>query len=58
MPEHEEIKIKTFIRRCEEDWKLDYQLWLNEKPQILLDEPFIEDYLAYEIYNYKYGKNN
>jgi hypothetical protein len=56
MPEHEEIKIKTFIRRCEEDWKLDYQLWLNKKPQILLDEPFIEDYLAYEIYNYKYGK--
>lgn len=56
MNEQEEIKIKTFVRRCQEEWKADYQIWLKQVPRSLVDEPFIEDYLAYEIYEYKYGK--
>jgi len=56
MPEQEEIKIKTFIKRCQEEWKADYQIWLEDVPRVLIDEPFIEDYLTYEIYNYKHGK--
>ena len=54
----EEYKIWQLISRAEAEWADDYQHWVKLPPmdRLPIDEPNLNDYLTYEIYNYKYGK--
>jgi hypothetical protein len=56
MKEQDEIEIRKLLSRAAKDWKKQLLLWQNDPHSFVVDEPFYEEYLIEEIYNYKHGK--